>query len=191
MSRLLMSMVLLSGLLLGTTGCSKHKVLAKTSLDVNKPLILSFDADLAPCATDHCWVAIADTSGQLGAAVKLTKGSRLIVLEADGSWTAYEAGDAPEAEEEKEELPEDWRDHPIVGYDERKAKALDKAMGNARKEIATGTLAEVEGKRVLELAADLLPVGEFLVYTNGWFGAVYEGERIGTPTRMGLVEVSR
>lgn len=190
MPRLLMILVLFSGLLLGTTGCKKHNVLATSSLDANKPLVISFDQDLAPCGPNLCWVAIADNTSVLGSAIKLSEGARAILIKDDGSYTIFESGDPPEAEE-PEELPENWEDEPIVGYDERKAEAIDKAMGNARKELATGTLADVDGKRILEIAPDLLPAGEFMVYTNGWFGALLDGERIGSPTKIGLVEITR
>ncbi len=190
MSRLLLTLILSSGLALGATGCDKTKVLAKTSLDATKPLVISLDGDLAPCASNFCFVAIADSDDALGKAVKLSEGSRLIVVKGDGSWTAFEAGDVPEAEEEKE-LPEDWKDQPIKPYAERKAEADADAMGNATKEVASGTLAQVDGKQILELAPDLLPAGDFKVYTNGWFGAVYEGERVGTPTKSGLIEITR
>ncbi len=190
MIRLLMSLVLISGLALGATGCDKSKVLAKTSLEATKPLVISFDGDLAGCGTSLCFIAVAESAEEVGKAIKLSEGSRLIVVKADGSWTAFEAGDKPEKEEEKE-LPEDWMDQPIKDYDARKAEANTKAMGNATKEVAAGTLTEVDGQRVLEIAPDLLPVGEFMLYTNGWFGALYEGERIGSPSKMGLIEITR
>lgn len=190
MTRLLMSLLLISGLALGIAGCDKTKVLATTSLDATKPLVISFEGDLAGCAANLCFVAIADSEDQVGKSVKLEEGSRLIVVKHDGSWTAFEAGDTPEAEEE-EELPEDWRDQPVKTYDERKVIANEKTMGNATKEVASGTLTEVDGQRILEIAPGLLPVGEFMLYTNGWFGALYEGERIGSPTKMGLIEISR
>jgi hypothetical protein len=190
MSRLLMTLILSSGLALGATGCDKTKVLAKTSLDATKPLTISFEDDLEPCATHLCFVAIAADEKEVGKSVKLAEGSRLVRVMGDGTWTAFEMGDVPEAEED-EELPEDWKDKPIKAYDERKAEATEKAMGNATKEVASGTLTEVDGKRILEIAPDLLPAGEFVVYTNGWFGAALDGERIGTPTKMGLVEIAR
>ncbi len=190
MSRLLLTLILSSGLALGATGCTKTKVLAKTSLDATKPLTISFEDDLEPCATHMCFVAIAGDTKEVGSSVKLAEGSRVVRVMGDGSWTAFEAGDVPDPEEE-EELPEDWKDQPIKPYAERKAEADEKAMGNATKEVASGTLTEVDGKRILELAPDLLPAGEFVVYTNGWFGAVLDGERIGSPTKMGLVEITR
>lgn len=200
MTRLLMSLVLLSGLALGTTGCKKNTVLAKSTLDVNKPLVISFDGDLAPCDEHICVVALAEKVELIDKTLELTGGARVVRVKGDGSWTILEAGDAADAEDESEDeadeeeeegLPENWKDEPLTTYEDRKAEADEKYMGNFTKELASGTLAEAEGVRLLEIAPELLPVGKFSLFTNGHFGATYDGTPIGSPRMTGLIELAR
>lgn len=190
MTRLSLALVLASTLLVGLTGCDQLRIAAKTSLDATQPLLVAFEGDVDQCGEHPCLVGIASSHKEVGAAVKLEEGSRVVRIHGDGSWTVFEAGEPPEAPE-KEEAPEGWEDTPEKTAAEWATEVDEKAMGNALTELASGTLVDVDGKKVLEIAPDLLPAGDFMLYTNGWFGAIFDEQLLGSPYKMGVTKISR
>ncbi len=194
MTRLSLALVLGSTLVVGLTGCDQLRTAAKTSLDATQPLMVSFAGDVEQCGDHACLIGMVSSPKEIGTGgvKKLEEGSRVVRIHGDGSWTVFEAGEAPESEEPaEEEIPEDWQSAPEKTAEEWAAEVDEKVMGNALTELAKGSLVDVEGKMVLEIAPDLLPAGEFMIYTNGWFGALIDEQRLGSPYVMGVTKVSR
>ena len=46
-------------------------------------------------------------------------------------------------------------------------------------------------EEVLEIAADQLPVTDFVLYSNGHFGATFDGEQLSSPEGFGVVKLAR
>ncbi|MCO4773475.1 MAG: hypothetical protein KDA24_25810 [Deltaproteobacteria bacterium] len=177
-------------LVIGVGGCSKVRTLAKTSLEASQPLTVTFDSDLSQCAEHACLIGFAESIKDDKGISTLSEEGRLVRLYGDGSYKVFKKGERPE-EPEQEEAPENWQETDEKSKEHWVQKAEEKTMGNAIEEVAAGTLAEVDGKKVLELAADLLPANDFVLYTNGHFGALYDGSPLGSPEDFGVTKISR
>jgi hypothetical protein len=189
MNRLLFALVLASTVALGGVGCDKMRTAATTSLDATQPLLISFDGDVAQCDTHPCLIGIV-TKLRKSPTAKLEDAERAVRIYGDGSYKVFEAGEAPE-KPEPEELPDNWMETPEKTPEEWDQEADEKVMGNALKELATGSLVEVDGRKVLEIAPDLLPSSDFYLATNGYFGATYNEQVLGSPTKMGATKINR
>ena len=117
------------------------------------------------------------------------------------------------AAEGKEAADDSWKKLPILSFEERykcyrrktpaKTYELDEfAEGDPMakdedeaKELkfdkADGTLAEADGARSLTIPAEMLPAGDFDLSVNGFWGATYEGHRVGSAARTGVVRIER
>jgi|GEM_PF-4864462 len=193
MTRLSLAFVFVSSLVLGMTGCKNQIVTqSKTSLEATKPLLIAFDQDVTQCDEHICIVGLAVglKSDQADKVLKLLEESRVVRVYGDGTYRIFEGGDPPE-KPEPEEPPENWRETPEKTDAELAIEVDEKYMGNMIKELTTGSLAELDGKKVLEIAPDLLPTKDFVLFTNGWFGASYNDELIGSPTVHGVTKISR
>lgn len=190
MSRLPVILLVTASLSLGLAGCSKIRTLAKTSLDATAPLTITFDDDIAQCDEHPCLLALSEESKTSGEVLALGDTGRLVRLYGDGSYTIFETGE-PEEEPEPEEPPDDWKDTAEKDREYWRTKADEKVMGTATKEVANGTLVEADGKKVMELAPDVLPAADFMVCTNGHFGAMLDGQVLGSPKNFGVTKVSR
>ncbi|GEM_PF-2803333 len=108
---------------------------------------------------------------------------------------AAEGGDGEEAEkpdDAEEEEDDSWKELPVLSVEERRANQHDR---NVKKsfciEAAKGTLAGDGNERILELANEFLPDHDFVLYTNGFFGAYLEGVQIGSPKMTGGIKINR
>lgn len=185
------TLTLLAAGLLAAPACSKYQTQAKTSMEATAPLVITFEDDTySSCDEVLCFLAIAKDHDEVGGSVKLAENSRMVRLLGDGSWTLYAAGEVPEKEEEPE-APEDWESQPIEPPEQRRAENIELKMGNAVKEVLSGSLVEVDGRKVLEIPPDQLPADDFMLYTNGWFGAMYGDEPISSPQYFGVTKIDR
>jgi len=192
MSRLPVLLLVTASLSLGLAGCGKNKIrtLANTSLDAQKPLMITFDDDIDQCDEQLCLLGLSEELKLKGSILEVGETGRLVRLFGDGSYTMYEGGETEE-QPEPEEPPENWQETEEKSREYWREKSVEKTMGNATKEISSGTLAETDGKKVLEIAPDILPAADFFLYTNGHFGAMLDGEPLGSPTRFGVTKISR
>ncbi len=176
----------------------KRVVKAKMTLAEGAPLDIEVKGlNLENCAEWVCLVAVGST-------VAGKKADLQIEVRADGNWVAF----AQEEEDKKNKKDGDdddssgddddssldgdkWRDKPVLTDQERIDKIYEKAMGKYKVEKADGTVLEEGGKRILRLAAELLPKGTFDVHTNGYFGLYLADVKIGSENKTGVVRVSR
>ena len=85
-----------------------------------------------------------------------------------------------------------WMDLPVLTAEQR--KKCDRANGPAGDftvEKSTGALEGDGETRALVVPADLLPTGDFEVSSNGYWGALVDGEQIGQASKTGVVRVTR
>ncbi len=192
MSRLPVILLVTASLSFGLAGCGKNKIrtLAKTSLEATAPLTITFDDDIDQCDEQLCLLGLSEELELKGSILEMGETGRLVRLFGDGSYTMYEGGETEE-QPEPEEPPDNWRETEEKSRDHWREKSIEKTMGNATKEISSGTLVDADGKKVLEIAPDILPVADFFVYTNGHFGAQLNGEPLGSPTVFGVTKISR
>ena len=112
--------------------------------------------------------------------------------------TKTAAEEKKDKKEEKEEPAEDatpddsWKDKPVLSVEERRARQFDRGVSKQFcVAAANGTLAGEGDERILSIPGDVLPEGDFYVWSNGHFGAYLGGVQIGTPSMTGGVEVER
>ncbi len=190
MSRITLSLLLVSTTAIGLAGCPKVPTLAKSSLEATAPLTITFEGDISQCDDHACLIGFAEKVSGDSDIAKLGDEGRLVRLFGDGSYRIFKKGEAAE-KPEQEEPPENWQETPEKDPAYWDAMAEEKVMGNAIEEVAKGNLGEVDGKKVVEIAADQLPATDFVLYSNGHFGAMFDGEQLSSPEGFGVVKLAR
>jgi hypothetical protein len=86
---------------------------------------------------------------------------------------------------------ESWKEKPLLSWDERREKAWCAALTTMTVEKTRGAVTADGDARALLVPADLLPAETFSVWTNGYWGATLGGVELGSPGKMGAVQVRR
>jgi len=158
-------------------------------------LVLSVDDEIGSCGrplrqSQRTWSCIVHIKAQGGKEDFLR-----LKLHHDGLWLAFVAEEDEDGDDDDsagdDDDSADWQSKPILTDDERIDKVVEKQDGKLTVLKAQGVVAGAAGARTLTIAADLLPTGNFLVGTNGYFGLNYGGVKIGSARKSGVIKVKR
>jgi hypothetical protein len=113
-------------------------------------------------------------------------------VEEEDEEKADEDEEAAEAPAEKAEETPDWMDLPVLTLEQREKCARKTGpAGKYTVEKVTGAVDGADADRHLLVPAELLPAGDFEVSTNGYWGAVLDGQPVGSASKTGVVKVLR
>ncbi len=97
-----------------------------------------------------------------------------------------------EEAEEVDEGPPDWMDLHVLTMEERlKCHRRNGAAGYLTVEKVRGEISGELPTRFVMVPADLLPAGDFEVATNGHWGAMIDGEKVGWKEKTGVIRILR
>lgn len=90
------------------------------------------------------------------------------------------------------DAPPAWMDLPVLTLEERqKCHRRNGAAGKMTVEKVRGEIAGEAPARYIMIPADLLPTGDFEVTTNGHWGALIDGEKVGWKEKTGAIRILR
>jgi len=168
----------------------KQRVKKTVTLEAGQALVLAVEGDLAACDQWVCLVTL-QARGSKDPDLK-------VKIEADGTWVALspeeedeEDGDDDDSAGDDDDSSEDWQAKAVLSDSERTKKHYEKKMGKYKVEAAKGSLADVDGGRVLSIPSEHLPSGDFYLGTNGYFGVSYDGVKVGSGKQSGVLRVKR
>jgi len=183
------------------------RVKMTVSLDRGADLVLIVDDEIGSCGRP-----LNQSKRRYTCIVKIKaqgekEDSLRLQLLHDGSWQAF----GPEEDEDEDDAAgddddsagddddsagddddsADWQSKPVLTDGERIDKIVEKQSGKFTVMTAEGVVAGDAGSRTLTISSDLLPEGNFLLGTNGYFGVNYGGVKLGSARQSGVIKVKR